>query len=159
MKDMEEPAAGGSPLVENREENKDSKEVGSAGESTTCGKSNDVDVLDRQGDYKLLEELLNKPTDNAGSHLDILLDFIAESPQRVSALGTLGSSSKSLKGQVHERLQKHKEHVAKAAAKATAEAMVAVSVSFKLQTPSSFRQRMRQEWADADLPVFGSFWR
>ena len=104
-KDIKQPAAGSRPPAENlKEEN----EVGAAGESTASDKSNDAD---RQSDYNLLQELLDKPTDQAGSHLDIPLDFIAESPAHVPSLGTLGGCSKLLKQQVHERLQKHKDEL------------------------------------------------
>ena len=41
---------------------------------------------DEDGEYSLLQELLDKPTDQSGSHLDILLDFIAGSPARVASL-------------------------------------------------------------------------
>ena len=60
----------------------------------------------------LLQELLDTPTGQASSHLDILLDLIADSPAHAPSLGKLSGCSHALKQQTHRRLQNHKEEVA-----------------------------------------------
>lgn len=69
------------------------------------------DAQDTGSKYSLLQELLEKPTDQSGSHLDLSLDFIASSPAHVPSLGKLGCCNHVLEQQVRERLQQHKHEV------------------------------------------------